>query len=38
MYCVYRYAQLSDEQFESVLSGEKSYEELVKPENDKKKL
>ena len=32
---VCRYAQLNDDQFESLLSGEKSYEELVKPENSK---
>ena len=30
-----RYAQLSDEQFESLLSGDKSYEELVKPDDSK---
>ena len=32
---VCRYAQLNDDQFESLLSGEKTYEELVKPENSK---
>ena len=33
--CNDRYAELNDDQFERLLTGEKSYEELVTPPDEK---